>query len=99
MNNIGYPLHVVCEIYSSKNQKWYVIDPSFGSRFKRRSYMIISVQLKYVISKVSEGIAKLNRTAFYLTKKSIVGKDYFKFYENVIFTNHVVEKQISKESS
>ncbi len=85
---IGYPLHVVCEIYSSKNQKWYVIDPSFGSRFKRRSYddylSAVEISNKHSFRRDSE----IEQDSILLTKKSIVDKDYFKFYENVIFTDH-----------
>lgn len=85
-DNIGYPLHVVSEIYSSKHQKWYVIDPSFGFRFKHKSFhdYLNAVEISNKITFRRED--EIEQDSILFTKKTLVGKDYFKFYENVIFT-------------
>lgn len=83
---IGYPLHVVCEIYSSKQQKWYVVDPSFGFRFRHKhseTFMnAIEVSNKHTFRREDEIV----QDSILLTKRTLVGKDYFKYYENVIFS-------------
>ncbi|KXK42468.1 MAG: hypothetical protein UZ05_CHB002002982 [Chlorobi bacterium OLB5] len=85
-DNIGYPLHVICEIYSSKHKKWYAVDPSFGFRFKEKSfnYYLNAVEIsnKHTFHTEEEII----QDSILLTKRSLVGKDYFKYYENVVFS-------------
>lgn len=85
-DKIGYPLHVVCEIYSSKLQKWYVVDPSFGFRFSHKTsqdYLnAVEISNKHTFHREEE----IGQDSILLTKRSLVGKDYFKYYENVIFT-------------
>ena len=85
-DHIGYPLHVVCEIYSSKFRKWYVVDPSFGFRFRLRENSdflnAAEISNRYTFRSVDE----ILQDSILLTKRSLVGKDYFKYYENVIFT-------------
>lgn len=84
-NKIGYPLHVVCEIYSSSLEKWYVVDPSFGFRFSNRndSNFLNAVELnnKYIFMKDSD----IRPDSILLTKRSTVGRDYFKYYENIMY--------------
>ncbi len=83
---IGYPLHVVCEVYSSKHQKWYVIDPTFGFRFRHRTFHdflnAVEISNKHTFRREDE----IGQDSILLTKRTLVGKDYFKYYENVIFT-------------
>lgn len=85
-DHIGYPLHVVCEIYSSRLKKWYVVDPSFGFRFKNigSSEFLNAVEIsnRYVF----RGVDEIVQDSILLTKRTLVGKDYFKYYENVTFT-------------
>ncbi len=84
--NLGYPLHVICEVYSSKHQKWYVIDPTFGFRFRDKAFndFLNAVELcnKHTMNREDEIV----QDSILLTKRTLVGKDYFKYYENVIFT-------------
>ncbi len=84
-NNIGYPLHVVCEIYSSLNKKWYVLDPTYGSRFREKSsneYMnAAEISNKYFFSDEKNIV----QDSVLFTKQSIVGRDYYKFYENTFY--------------
>jgi hypothetical protein len=86
-NYIGYPLHVVCEVYSSKFHKWYVIDPSFGFRFAHLQidYLnAVEISNKHTFMREDE----IHQDSILYTKRSLVGKDYFKYYENVVFTRN-----------
>jgi hypothetical protein len=84
-NFIGYPLHVVCEIYSSKHKKWYVVDPSFGFRFRQNNipdyFNAVELSRKYIFNREKEVIAD----SILYTKRNVVGRDYYKFYENVYY--------------
>jgi hypothetical protein len=84
-DKIGYPLHVVCEIYSSRLQKWYVVDPSFGFRFSNRndSNYLNAVELNNNYTFMVDD--DIRQDSILLTKRSTVGRDYFKYYENVMF--------------
>lgn len=85
-DNIGYPLHVVCEIFSSKQKKWYVVDPTYGFRFRLSAFSdyLNAVEISNTHSfKREDGIFQ---DSILLTKRSLVGKDYFKYYENVVFS-------------
>ncbi|MFI5211819.1 MAG: hypothetical protein ACHQIH_02975, partial [Ignavibacteria bacterium] len=85
-NKVGYPMHVVCEIYSSKLQKWYVVDPSFGFRFsnKNDSNYLNAVELSNDYTFMVDD--DIRQDSILLTKRSTVGRDYFKYYENVMFS-------------
>ncbi len=99
-DNIGYPLHVVCEVFSSKHQKWYVIDPTYGFRFKLSAFNdylnAVEISNKHTFRREDEIV----QDSILLTKRSLVGKDYFKYYENVVFSrpewkNRVLKKLVS----
>jgi hypothetical protein len=85
--NIGYPLHVVCEVFSSKYQKWYVIDPTFGFRFKLSEYNDYLSAVEISNMQTFQRDNEIIQDSILLTKRTLVGKDYFKFYENVIFSD------------
>lgn len=96
-DNIGYPLHVVCEIFSSKHKKWYVVDPTYGFRFKLSAFNdylnAVEIANKHTFRREDEIV----QDSILLTKRSLVGKDYFKYYENVVFSmpewkNRVLKK-------
>lgn len=96
-DKIGYPLHVVCEIYSSKHRKWYVVDPTFGFRFKEHSFKdylnAVEISNKESFNREDE----IEQDSILLTKRSLVGKDYFKYYENVIFSKPEWKNRFLKE--
>lgn len=82
-NKLGYPLHVICEVYSSKNRKWMIIDPTYGS-----TYLLDTVPMNAV--EISNRFFFMNamgikQDSVMVTRKTILGKDYFKFYENIYF--------------
>lgn len=83
---LGYPLHVVCEIYSSKTRKWYLIDPTYGIRFRDPgdSQFLNAVEIcsRFTFGKVND----IKQDSTLLTRRSLVGKDYYKYYENIIFS-------------
>ncbi len=82
-NIIGYPLHVVCEIYSSKTKKWFVVDPSYGSVYKREGGLMSAIEISNkVFFKLEKDIFQ---DSVLVTKNTTLGKDYFRYYENVYF--------------
>lgn len=84
-NFTGYPLHVVCEVYSSRIKKWYVIDPSFGFRFTHDTtydYLnAVEISNMYIFGREKE----ITQDSILFTKRTVVGRDYFKFYENIFY--------------
>ncbi len=95
---LGYPSHEICEVYSSKYQKWYVIDPSFGFRFKgayEQAFMnAVEISDKYFFL----GEKDIVQDSIMFTKRNLVGRDYFKYYENVIFYNDFRPNYIFKKA-
>lgn len=93
---IGYPLHVVCELYSSLHKKWYVVDPSFGFRFKEANtsdYLsAVEISNMYEFGREKEII----QDSVLFTKRTVVGRDYFRFYENVYFMVGMENKILRK---
>ncbi len=85
-DKLGYPLHVVCEIYSSRHQKWYVVDPTYGFRFKHKVFQdyLNAVEISYKHTFRRED--NISQDSILITKRTLVGRDYFQFYENVIFS-------------
>jgi hypothetical protein len=98
-DKIGYPMHVVCEIYSSRLQKWYVVDPSFGFRFsiKNDSNFLNAVELNNNYTFMMD--EDIRQDSILLTKRTTVGRDYFKYYENVMFRygqkNRIIDRIIN----
>ncbi len=84
-DKLGYPLHAICEVYSSRLMKWYVIDPTYGFRFKDPSrndyYNAVEISNKYFFASEKEII----QDSVLFTKRSLVGRDYFKYYENIFY--------------
>ena len=83
----GYPIHVVCEIYSSKFKKWYVMDPSYGTIFRENQTPLNAAEIS--------GRVYFNRNSSItqdsvLVTRSILGKDYFNYYRNIYFRNPVI---------
>lgn len=95
-NYIGYPQHVICEIYSSKSNKWYVVDPTFGFRFmnKNNNTFLNAVEISNIHT--FKSVESILQDSIFLTRRSIVRKDYFKYYENVIFINHLIQNYFLK---
>lgn len=86
-SQLGYPLHVVCEVYSSKNKKWFVVDPTYGSIYTLDSVPLSAVEISNrFFFRETEGIVQ---DSAMVTKKTILGKDYYKYYENVYFSQRV----------
>ena len=63
-----------------------MVDPSFGFRFRHKAFQdylnAVEISNKYTFRREDE----IGQDSILLTKRTIVGKDYFKYYENVIFT-------------
>lgn len=88
-DKIGYPQHAICEVYSSKHNKWYVIDPTYGLRFKTPGAddYLNAIELTNVFFFQREKF--IIQDSIISAKRTTVGRDYFKYYENVFFSeNH-----------
>lgn len=83
--NLGYPLHAVCEIYSSKYDKWFVIDPTYGFRYKSRTSdnYYSAVEINY--NMLFEENLNIIQDSVLATKRTLLGGDYFRYYENIFF--------------
>ncbi len=97
-NKLGYPLHVVCEVYSSTQNKWYVVDPSNGSRFResgKNSFMSsVELSASYFFGNINE----IEQDSVLVLKNKNVGYDYFKYYENVSLGNpYIIENILLKK--
>ena len=96
-NSIGYPLHVMCEIYSSNQHKWYVVDPLYGFRFKNKdsSFFLSAAEISNYHS--FNNVDELIPDTVLLMNNSIIGKDYFKYYENLMFDKNWVKNAVLKK--
>jgi hypothetical protein len=87
---LGYPLHALCEVYSSRFKKWYVIDPTYGLRFREGNepdYLnAVEISNKYFFMREGE----LQQDSVLFTKRSLLGRDYFKYYENIYYEREVL---------
>lgn len=83
--DIGYPQHAVCEVYSSKYNKWYVIDPTYGLRFRNPGAddYLNAVEICNMFFFQREKF--IVQDSVLSTKRTLLGKDYFKYYENIFF--------------
>lgn len=84
--DIGYPLHEVCEVYSTLYKKWYVIDPTYGFRYKEKNSdeFMNAVEISNKFFFLSEKDIVQDSVLF--TKRNLLGSDYFKYYENIYYT-------------
>jgi hypothetical protein len=94
-DDIGYPLHALCEIYSSKFKKWYVVDPTYGIMFKKNDTPLNAVEISNKVYFNTE--KEIVKDSIFFTKRSLLGKDYYKFYDNIFFNtnlrfNSIIEK-------
>jgi len=85
-NFIGYPLHVVCEVYSSRLKKWYVIDPTYGLRFKYKNSDIYFNAVEICYQYTFNADHDILQDPVLQIRRSTIGRDYFKFYENIYYT-------------
>ena len=97
-NFIGYPQHVICEIYSSKSKKWYVVDPSYGFRFADKSNFSYLNAVEICNKHTFKSTDSIFQDSVLATRKTVVGKDYFKYYENIIFGNLIIENKLLKRA-
>jgi hypothetical protein len=81
--DLGYPLHRVCEIYSSKLKKWFVLDPTYGFIYTYKNEPLNAIEISNRVFFNREIL--LSQDSVLITKRSVVNRDYFKYYENVFF--------------
>ncbi len=80
---IGYPQHVVCEIYSSRFKKWFVVDPFYGTVFfGKDSVPLNAAEISNVIFFEKDSIFQ---DSVLTTFRDILDKDYFNYYMNVFY--------------
>jgi hypothetical protein len=85
-NQLGYPLHVICEIYSTKYNKWFVVDPTYGFIYTKDKTPLNTVEISNKIFFKREKDIVQDSVLF--TKRDLVGRDYFKYYENLFFSTN-----------
>jgi hypothetical protein len=82
-DRIGYPLHVVCELYSSKYKKWFVLDPTYGSVFLDSQIPLNAVEISNrVYFKREHDIA---RDSVLTTGRLELHNGYYRYYQNIYF--------------
>jgi hypothetical protein len=81
--NLGYPIHAVCEIYSSRFQKWFVADPTYGFIFRLVNEPLSAVEISDLFFFRRD--YTLKQDSVFFRKRPLLGKDYFKYYENIFF--------------
>lgn len=86
-NRVGYPLHIVCEVYSSRLKKWFVIDPTYGSTYSQQSTPLNAVEISNLVYFGKE--SEIIQDSVLATRKILVDKDYFRYYENIYFASHL----------
>ena len=96
-NTVGFPIHLMCEIYSSKQKKWYVVDPLYGVRFRNpfSSEFMSAVEITNLYESKSQGGILLD--SILASKVSPLPEDYYQFYDNIYYpTNYVANKIFKK---
>jgi hypothetical protein len=78
----GYPLHIVCEIYSSRFRKWYVLDPTYGTVFLENQVPLNAVEISNRVYFNRD--SRITQDSVLVTR-SRLGKDYFNYYRNIYF--------------
>jgi len=91
--DLGYPAHALCEVYSSKYKKWYVIDPTYGLRFRNTGSddYLNAVEICNMIFFQREKF--IAQDSVLSTKRTTLGRDYFKYYENIYFLPEKLERK------
>lgn len=80
---IGFPLHIVCEIYTSKYKKWFVIDPLNGIVFRMNGRPLNAAEISNIVFfNWENNIFQDSVLASYRTN---LKGDYFKVYENIYY--------------
>lgn len=94
-SSIGYPSHELCEIYSSREKKWIIVDPSFGLTYRKEHTNLNAVEICNKVFFMTEN--EIQQDSVLFTKRSKVGSDYYKYFENVFYhssyrANPILEK-------
>jgi len=84
-DEVGYPVHAVCEVYSSRLKKWYVIDPSFGLRFRNSTDGKFLNAVEISNRTFFEDERSIVRDSILFTVRRPVEFAYFPYYNNVLY--------------
>lgn len=84
--NVGYPFHAICEVYSSRHKKWYVIDPTYGSAYQYKNIPLNAVEISNKVFFLRE--KELVVDSVLITRSLPLNLDYFRYYENVYFNSY-----------
>lgn len=84
-DRVGYPLHEICEVYSTKQKKWYVIDPTFGIRIQLRSSPLYLNAVEINNQFQFTGEREMVQDSIAYTKRTTQGRDYFRLYDNLFY--------------
>jgi hypothetical protein len=84
-NMAGYPIHVVCEIYSSEYSKWYVLDPSYGTVFRQDGIPLSAAEISNSVFFRKEN--RIIQDSVLATRKLNLGEEYFQYYNNIYYSS------------
>ena len=84
--NVGYPYHAICEVYSSRYNKWFVIDPSYGFAFLYKNIPLNAVEISDKVYFLREN--EIEEDSVLTTRSLPLNLDYLRYYENVYFISN-----------
>jgi hypothetical protein len=92
---LGYPYHAICEVYSSKIKKWFVVDPSYGVTYsdERELQNAIEISKALFFNKING----ISQDSVLVTKSSILDRDYFKYYENIYYESNYHPNKVTRK--
>jgi len=84
--SLGYPFHVICEVYSSRIKKWFVVDPSYGVTYSDEKELQNAVEISNAV--FFNKMNRITQDSVLTTKTANLDRDYFKYYENVYYNTN-----------
>ena len=86
-DELGYPKHAVCEVYSSRYRKWYVIDPLFGTVFLKDHIPQNAAEISDLV--FARRVSNIIQDSVLTTRYINLQKDYFNYYRNIYYTSNI----------
>lgn len=86
---LGYPIHAICEIYSSRYKKWYIIDPLFGTVFIKDHVPQNAAEISDLV--FAKRVSNIVQDSVLTSRSVTLQDDYFNYYRNVYYTSHITK--------
>lgn len=91
---VGYPTHAVCEIYSSRYCKWYVIDPLYGTVFIKDRIPLNAAEISDLV--FSKRVSDIIQDSVLTTRNLTLQNDYFNYYRNIYYDLNITLNGFSR---